>query len=93
MQLFEDLGNRPLVMIRFNPDNYIDENEIKIEGCFKALTEVQDMHKKRFYNINEKEWNTRICVLEKVIKEYISLGTFPSKEITDIKLFYNENSK
>jgi hypothetical protein len=93
MQLFEDLGNRPLVMIRFNPDNYIDENGNKVEGCFKPLTEVQDMHKKRFYNINETEWNRRICVLEKVIKEYIGLDTFPSKEITEIKLFYMKKLK
>jgi len=93
MQLFEDLGNRPIIFIRFNPDNYNHENGNKVEGCFKPLTEVKDMHKRRFYNINEEEWNTRISVLEKVIKEYISLDTFPSKEITEIKLFYNENSK
>jgi hypothetical protein len=93
MKLFEDLGNRPLVMIRFNPDNYIDENNNKVEGCFNPLTEVQDMYKKRFYNINEIEWNRRNCILQKVIKEYISLDTFPCKEITEIKLFYNENSK
>ena len=29
MQLFEDLGNRPLVFIRFNPDDYIN-NGVKI---------------------------------------------------------------
>ena len=89
MQLFEDLGNRPLVIIRFNPDNYIDKTKNKIKGCFKPLTEVQDIHKKRFYNINEIEWNRRIYVLEKIIKEYIDLNTFPSREMTEIKLFYN----
>ena len=90
MQLFEDLGNRPLVIIRFNPDNYNEENGNKVEGCFKPLIEVQDMHKRRFYNINETEWNRRMSVLEKIIKEYIDLNRFPSREVTEIKLFYND---
>ena len=30
MELFQDLGSRPLVMIRFNPDQYGDT-----KGCFK----------------------------------------------------------
>ena len=89
MQLFEDLGNRPLVLIRFNPDTYVNENEEKVQGCFKALTKVEDIHKKRFYNINETEWIRRVNILEKNIKEYLSLDTFPNKEVTEIKLFYS----
>ena len=34
MELFTDLGNRPLVMIRINPDKYKIGKE-KIEGCFE----------------------------------------------------------
>ena len=30
MHLFEDLANRPLVVIRFNPDHYIDKNNTKV---------------------------------------------------------------
>jgi hypothetical protein len=89
MQLFKDLGNRPLVLIRFNPDTYVDENEEKVQGCFIPLTKVEDIHKKRFYNINEKEWVRRLNILEQKIKEYLSLDTFPNKEITEIKLFYS----
>jgi len=89
MQLFQDLGNRPLVLIRFNPDTYVNENEEKVQGCFKALTKVEDIHKKRFYNINETEWIRRVNILEKNIKEYLSLDTFPNKEVTEIKLFYS----
>jgi hypothetical protein len=90
MQLFEDLGSRPLVMLRFNPDSYIVGNDNKIEGCFKPLISVVDIHKKKFYDVNKKEWNRRLDILEKEIRKYISLDTFPSKEITEIKLFYNE---
>jgi hypothetical protein len=89
MQLFGDLGNRPIVLIRFNPDTYLDENEEKVQGCFTPLLKVEDIHKKRFYNINESEWIRRVNILEQKIKEYLSLDTFPNKEVTEIKLFYS----
>jgi hypothetical protein len=88
MELFKDLGDRPIIFIRFNPDSYKNKNG-KIEGCFKPLIEEHDINRKRFYNLIDKEWNRRLNILEKVINEYISLDTFPSKEITEIKLFYD----
>jgi hypothetical protein len=42
-------------MIRFNPDT---ENGKKKEGCFKPKNE--DIHKKKFYDLNEEEWERRI---------------------------------
>ena len=52
MQLFEDLENRPLILIRFNPDSYIENNK-KVEGCFTPLIKIEDIHKKKFYDLNE----------------------------------------
>jgi hypothetical protein len=89
MELFQDLGDRPIIFIRFNPDSYINKNTKKIEGCFKPLISIEDIHKKKFYNINKNEWDRRLDILEKVIRENISLDTFPSKEVTEIKLFYD----
>ncbi len=88
MQLFEDLGNRPLIIIRFNPDNYLKNNK-KFETCFKPLINMEDINKKKFYVLNEKEWKRRIDILEKVINENIT-ENIPEKEITEIKLFYDE---
>lgn len=88
MQLFEDLDGRPLILIRFNPDNYT-ENDKKIKGCFAPLTKFEDIHKKKFYDINKEEWKRRVDILEEVIKSKISLE-FPEKEIEEIKLFYNK---
>ena len=92
VQLFQDLGNRPLVLIRFNPDQYVNENDEKVQGCFTPLTKVEDYHKKKFYDLNENEWLRRISILETKIKEYLLLETFPSKEITQITLFYSHSS-
>jgi hypothetical protein len=93
MQLFEDLGNRPLILIRFNPDSYIEgsseESNQKVDGCFKPLTKIEDIHKKKFYELNEEEWKRRVDILEEVIKDKISFEV-PQKEIEEIKLFYNK---
>ncbi len=95
MQLFEDLGNRPLILIRFNPDSYTEdlgsstENKKKIKGCFKPLTKIEDIHKKKFYEINKKEWKRRVDILEEIIRENMS-EDIPKKEVKEIKLFYDE---
>ena len=89
MELFRDLGNRPLVLIRFNPDGYIRKNKEREKSCFKPLVEVEDINRKRFYDVIKEEWNRRIENLIPKVKEYIELGTFPSKEITIIQLFYD----
>jgi hypothetical protein len=94
MHLFEDLGNRPLILIRFNPDSYTedressDENNQKVEGCFKPLTKIEDIHKKKFYELNEKEWKRRVDILEEVIRGKMS-DDIPEKEVEEIKLFYD----
>jgi len=88
MELYTDLGNRSLVMIRFNPDKYIDEKNKKVEGCFKPLINIEDIHKKKFYEVNKNEWKRRVDILQEVIKEYIDV--VPDKAITEIKLFYNK---
>ncbi len=87
MQLFEDLGNRPLIIIRFNPDSYTENNK-KVEGCFIPLTNIEDIHKKKFYELNEEEWKRRINILEEVIRGKMS-DDIPEKEVEEIKLFYD----
>ena len=59
MEIFQDLGNRPLVMIRFNPDKYE-----KYEGCFNKT-------KTGALSLNKKEWTKRIKELVEKIKYHI----------------------
>jgi hypothetical protein len=79
MELFQDLGNRPLVMIRFNPDSYSKDDE-KFEGCFTPS--------ENGLVLNEKEWRKRIEELIPIVKKYIL--EVPSKEITVEYLFYSQ---
>ena len=79
MELFRDLGNRPMVLIRFNPDSYV-RGETSVEGCFKKT-------KSGAVSIRKKEWNRRIAELTNTIHHY--LHDIPSKEVEEVRLFYN----
>lgn len=89
MEIFQDLGNRPLVLVRFNPDSYLRLDGSRQKSCFTPLVDIEDIHKKKFYNLVEDEWTRRIDILEPIIKQYLDLNTFPTKEITVITLFYD----
>ena len=81
MLLFEDLGSRPLVMIRLNPDKYKIGNEI-IKSSFTKTPKTGLLKK------NEIEFKKRLDRLYEEI-EYHRFN-IPIKEINIIELFYNE---
>jgi|LakMenEpi03Aug12_release.lakeMendotaPanAssembly.Ray.scaffolds.fasta_scaffold375266_1 hypothetical protein len=89
MEIFQDLGDRPVVFIRFNPDGYIDENGDRVKGCF---TDLLDTNKKKYYDIDKDEWNSRIEILLDRIIHYIDMshkGEYPEKEITIERIYYD----
>jgi len=81
MLLFEDLGSRPLVMIRLNPDKYKIGNEI-IKSSFTKTPKTGLLKK------NEIEFNKRLDRLYEEIEYHIF--NIPKKEINIIELFYNK---
>ena len=78
MTLFQDLGNRPIRVIRFNPDSYTDDKGVKHKSCFKATT--------RGLSVDQKEWSARISKLTSVLDEMLT--TAPEKEVDIVYLFY-----
>ena len=78
MTLFQDLGNRPIRVIRFNPDSYTDDKGVKHKSCFKATT--------RGLSVDQKEWSARISKLTSVLDEMLSAA--PEKEVDIVYLFY-----
>lgn len=82
MELFQDFGNRPVVLIRFNPDSYINEDGKKILSSFKN-------HKSLFVPVirNKKEWNKRLELLKDTINHWLT--EIPSREISYEHLFYD----
>lgn len=80
MDIFQDAGNRPLVVIRFNPDSYT-VNGNKVKSCFY-------INKQSYHSVNKSEWNIRLQKLVTVIKKHLT--TIPTKELTFNVLFYDE---
>lgn len=80
MELFQDGGSIPLVIIRFNPDSYVDFNEEKHVSPFSYT-------KRGMLKVNEQEYDRRFKTFVYHIKNHIE--NIPKKEITEIKLFYS----
>ena len=84
MELFQDVGNRPIVFIRFNPDSYKNKEGKRITSCWRAnKLGIMSVVKSK-----EKEWENRLKDLFEKI-EYWSKNE-PSKTITVEQLFYDE---
>jgi hypothetical protein len=84
MELSQDLGHRPIVFIRFNPDDYICQSK-NITSCWglniKGICGVKKSKK--------KEWDERLKVLEEQIKYWTDASNKTGKTIEVIQLFYD----
>jgi len=81
MELFTDLGNRPLIMIRFNPDKY-KINDNVINGCFKFNKSAI---------VPTEEWGNRKGKLVETIEYYIK--NIPNKEVTTEMMYFNTDEE
>ena len=85
----KDIDHRNLVLIRFNPDSYI-ENNIKKLSCWNINKETGLSTIKKSY---EKEWNLRLKKLEDTINYWIDPKINIDKMINIIHLFFDENNE
>jgi len=76
--------NRPIIIIRFNPDSYI-ENGKKIKSCFNIdkKTGMRTIPKNQ-----EQYWNNRLAKLKETLA--FSLEDYTDEPIRIIKLFYDD---
>ena len=83
MEISQDLDFRPIVFIRFNPDDYIDKEGKKIRSCWKInrKTGLVVLDEKRV-----EEWNDRISVLVEQINYWIKNRSEKMVEI--VELYY-----
>jgi len=75
--------NRPIIIIRFNPDDYTDKGK-KIKSCFKddEKTGLKTIPKNKL-----DDWNNRLSVLKNIIND--NLEYLNDEPIKIIKLFYD----
>ena len=82
MQISQDLGHRPVIFIRFNPDGYTTQNGEKVKSCWK----LNKQGVMTIVNTKLEEWQERLSSLEKQIHYWTENTTDKTVEI--IQLFY-----
>jgi len=85
MEISQDLGHRPIIFIRFNPDEYYI-GETKIQSCW-------GYDKKGLCKIKPKyigEWNERLTILKQQI-EYWSNPLNKTNKILEVIQLYFDN--
>ena len=81
--LFQDAGNRPMYIIRFNPDDYMNDAGDKVYSCWGYDTRGISRIKYKY----KKLWDIRLETLKHVVEQCIHVK--PQKEIETIQLYYD----
>jgi len=84
MQLSQDIQHRNLILIRFNPDDYINNTGKKIKSCWTLDGLGIAVVKKD----TQKEWRHRLNSLKTQIEYWIENRTDKTVEI--IQMFYDQ---
>jgi hypothetical protein len=84
MQLSQDVNHRPIIFIRFNPDNY-KKDGLNISSCWGINKKGICVIKKSKVN----EWVERLNFLEEQIKYWINPLNITNKTVEIIQLYYD----
>jgi hypothetical protein len=84
MELSQDVGHRPIVFIRFNPDDY-KNNDVNITSCWGQNNKGICVVKKS----KEKEWDERLESLENQINYWVNPNNKTDKTVEIIQLYYD----
>lgn len=82
MELSQDLQHRPVIFIRFNPDDYINQDGVLVKSCWK-LNKLGIM---QIMKTKIQEWNQRMETLIQQIQYWVNNPTDKTVEI--VELFY-----
>jgi Holliday junction resolvasome RuvABC endonuclease subunit len=82
MELSQDIGHRPIVFIRFNPDEYVTKDN-KVTSCW-ANNKLGICTVKK---TKEKEWTQRLEALKDQVENWLENKT--EKTIEIVQLFYD----
>ena len=85
MELFQDGGSRPMIMVRFNPDAYTREDGSKNASCWTTNKKGLHVVKKACAN----EWSDRLEMLRRTIQMALDQG--PVREVDVVHLYYDMN--
>lgn len=84
MELSQDVGHRPIIFIRFNPDEYTIQDN-KVTSCWGTNQKGICVVKKT----KKKEWFERLKSLGEQINYWINPDNKTDKTIEVVQLFYD----
>ena len=90
MQLFLDVGSRPLVVVRLNPDAYTAHDGTRHRGCFAFA----GPHKAQLVVRDKDDWSRRSEALAVAVARHTAAAAaaataVPDKELTIERLFFD----
>jgi hypothetical protein len=85
MLLSQDVGHRPIIFIRFNPDDYITKDGKVMTSCWALNGNGICTVKKT----KAKEWTQRLEALRTQIEYWTNIENKTDKTIEIIQLFYD----
>ena len=88
MEISQDVGHKPIVFLRFNPDSYIDIEGNKVNSCWKVNRTTGLLF---IDNKKEKEWKGRLKTLIEEIKYWTENKT--EKTIEIVQLYYDQKNE
>ena len=80
MQLSQDLQHRPIIFIRFNPDDYTNHDGVLVKSCWKLNT----LGVMKIRKTKRKEWEDRIEALKQQIQYWVDNPTNKTVEIIQL---------
>jgi len=80
MQLMQDVGMRPIVLVRINPDSFVDNEGKRKVGCFRRGKDG------RLLVADKKRWQKR---LELFVERFCYHLDIPESEVTVEHLFFD----
>ena len=82
MELSRDLGHRPIILIRFNPDSYL-HNGKKVTSCWHTNRQGICVVKK----VKQDDWKERLDTLKSQIDYWRNNVT--DKTVESVELYYD----
>jgi hypothetical protein len=86
MELSQDVEHRPIIFIRFNPDDYINNNNDKQQSCWSTNNRNGVCMVKKTYL---QKWQNRLNILKENIEYWTMMCNQTDKTLEVIQLFYD----
>ena len=84
MTLSQDVGHNPIIFIRFNPDQYVNNDGILIPSCWEFNKYGVSAIK------HKKEWDKRLSLLNETISYWLDPNNKSEATIKMVHLFFSD---